>query len=83
MSSLWTQYISNILNIGSFSNERGGNEVNILLKSELYEILLILLSESWKVNDSSWQVHVLSLSKLDTIFTPNDYVILYTNMVNI
>ena len=62
MGTSWSKNFPDVFNIGGFSNERGSNEIDTLFDTEL-DIVLISLGEGWQVNDGTWQVHVLLLSK--------------------
>lgn len=71
MFSILSQNLSNIVEVGGLSHEGGSDEVNVLLDSKLNQVLLVLGSQSWKINDDSWQVHVLSLSEFASVFADN------------
>jgi len=76
MCSLLGKKLSDIFNIGGLSNERGSNEINVIFNTEFEEIVLILVSQSWEINDDTWQVHVLSLTKSAVVVALNHDVIL-------
>ena len=63
VSSSGSEYVTDGFDILSLSNERGGNHINTMLEAEVNKIILILFSESGEVDNSSGQVHVLSLSE--------------------
>jgi hypothetical protein len=68
MSTSGSKDISDVVDVGCLSHEGGSNEINALLETEFNDIFLVLFGEGWEVNDGSWEVHVLLLSKLGIVF---------------
>ena len=72
--SRFAKQIPHILYVFCLANERSGNNVNAILHAELYQINFILLSDGWKVYDSTWKAHVFAFTEnkvvLDNDFNP-------------
>ena len=64
VGAAWSKQVTDVLNIVLLAHKRSGNHINALLEAEIGEVRLVLFGEGGKVNDRSWQVHVLLLSKL-------------------
>ena len=74
LTTIVSQKLAKVLHVGALSHKTGGDEVNIVLDSEVDNIVDVLFGERRKVNDNTRQVHVLSFTNRSIVFdTARDF----------
>jgi hypothetical protein len=67
MSSFGSKQVSDCFDILSTSGEGKSNHINIVLKSEINDIILILVGNCGKIDTASWEIHIFLFSEFKIV----------------
>lgn len=60
---LLTQSRANEIDVRWLANKRSGDEIHAMGNTEVDEVIAVLRRACWEVNDATWQIHVLFVTK--------------------
>jgi hypothetical protein len=62
LSTILSEELTQVANIGTLTDEGSSDKINVVLNTELNNVVHVLLGKGGQVNDDSREVHVLALS---------------------